>query len=158
MLMSCTVGKAQRKVWVMDMDMLIPVVGANVINNNRNLTTDSLGLCCIPDSCNTLVVSHVNYESSIINLDEVGDTIFLLSKILKLPEVVVFGNGKTRDYSALQKSLKMDKVEAQLAAADPNGGFKISLSSVAKILPKKWRPGYRKEQRRKRLKEILDNY
>ena len=107
----------------------------------------------------TITFSHVNYESRIINLDEVRDTVFMISKLLNLKEVVVFGHGKNRDYSDLQKSLKRDKIEAQLAAADPSVGFRIDLAKVVNaVIPKRWRPGYRKEQRKKRLKEILDNY
>ncbi|MCR5679205.1 MAG: carboxypeptidase-like regulatory domain-containing protein [Prevotella sp.] len=159
LLLGCARGAAQRKVMVMDMETMMPIAGANVTTNGRNVTTDSLGWCSVGDSCRTLVVSHVSYESSIVNIKAAGkDTVYLLSRYMMLPEVTVLGQGKGRDYSDLQKSLRLDKVEAQLAAADPNGGLKISLGSLAKLLPKKWRPGYKKEQRKKRLKEILENY
>jgi hypothetical protein len=150
---------AQRRLVVVDVETLAPVVGANVVSRDSTQTTDSIGHVFVSDSCMTITFSHVNYESRIINLDEVRDTVFMISKLLNLKEVVVFGHGKNRDYSDLQKSLKRDKIEAQLAAADPSVGFRIDLAKIVNaVIPKRWRPGYRKEQRKKRLKEILDNY
>lgn len=150
---------AQRRLVVVDVETLAPVVGANVVSRDSTQTTDSIGHVFVTDSCMTITFSHVNYESRIINLDEVRDTVFMISKLLNLKEVVVFGHGKNRDYSDLQKSLKRDKIEAQLAAVDPSVGFRIDLAKVVNaVIPKRWRPGYRKEQRKKRLKEILDNY
>lgn len=150
---------AQRRLVVVDVETLAPVVGANVVSRDSTQTTDSIGHVFVTDSCMTITFSHVNYESRIINLDEVRDTVFMISKLLNLKEVVVFGHGKNRDYCDLQKSLKRDKIEAQLAAADPSVGFRIDLAKVVNaVIPKRWRPGYRKEQRKKRLKEILDNY
>lgn len=154
-----SLATAQRQLVVVDVETLAPVVGANVVSRDSTQTTDSIGHVFVSDSCMTITFSHVNYESRIINLDEVRDTVFMISKLLNLKEVVVFGHGKNRDYSDLQKSLKRDKIEAQLAAADPSVGFRIDLAKVVNaVIPKRWRPGYRKEQRKKRLKEILDNY
>ena len=154
-----SLAMAQRRLVVVDVETLAPVVGANVVSRDSTQTTDSIGHVFVTDSCMTITFSHVNYESRIINLDEVRDTVFMISKLLNLKEVVVFGHGKNRDYSDLQKSLKRDKIEAQLAAADPSVGFRIDLAKVVNaVIPKRWRPGYRKEQRKKRLKEILDNY
>lgn len=154
-----SLAMAQRRLVVVDVETLAPVVGANVVSRDSTQTTDSIGHVFVSDSCMTITFSHVNYESRIINLDEVRDTVFMISKLLNLKEVVVFGHGKNRDYSDLQKSLKRDKIEAQLAAADPSVGFRIDLAKVVNaVIPKRWRPGYRKEQRKKRLKEILDNY
>ena len=154
-----SLAMAQRRLVVVDVETLAPVVGANVVSRDSTQTTDSIGHVFVSDSCMTITFSHVNYESRIINLDEVRDTVFMISKLLNLKEVVVFGHGKNCDYSDLQKSLKRDKIEAQLAAADPSVGFRIDLAKVVNaVIPKRWRPGYRKEQRKKRLKEILDNY
>jgi hypothetical protein len=154
-----SLATAQRRLVVVDVETLAPVVGANVVSRDSTQTTDSIGHVFVSDSCMTITFSHVNYESRIINLDEVSDTVFMISKLLNLKEVVVFGHGKNRDYSDLKKSLKRDKIEAQLAAADPSVGFRIDLAKVVNaVIPKRWRPGYRKEQRKKRLKEILDNY
>jgi hypothetical protein len=59
----------------------------------------------------------------------------------------------------LKKRLKMEKTEAELASIDPGVALRLDLwKAVAAVLPKRWRPGYKKELRKKRLKEILENY
>ena len=59
-------GFAQRRLVVVDVETLIPVVGANVISKDGNCTTDSLGYFSVSDSCKTLSFSHVNYESRLV--------------------------------------------------------------------------------------------
>ena len=68
-------GFAQRRLVVVDVETMIPVVGANVISKDGNCTTDSLGYFSVSDSCKTLSFSHVNYESRLVNLNEVRDTV-----------------------------------------------------------------------------------
>lgn len=150
-------AQAQRKLVVVDIETLLPVVAANVISKDGNCTTDSLGYFSVSDSCRTLSFSHVNYESRIINLNEVRDTVFLISKLLNIKEVVVFGHGPHDVLpEALKKQTEINKKEAQLAAIDPSNGGNL-LSLVGYIIPKKWRKNS-KEARRKRLKQILENY
>ena len=149
-------GFAQRRLVVVDVETMIPVVGANVISKDGNCTTDSLGYFSVSDSCKTLSFSHVNYESRLVNLNEVSDTIFLISKLLNIKEVLVFGHGERKELpDALKKQLEVDKKDAQLAAIDPSSGNLLSL--FAYLIPKKWRKNT-KEARRKRLKQILENY
>jgi len=149
---------AQRRLVVADMETLIPIAGANVISRDGTSTTDSLGYVSISDSCRTLTFSHVNYESRLINVDEVRDTVFLISKLLNIGEVVVLGRGKREEIpEALKKQLRFEKTDAQLAAADPSRGTNL-LELFGYIIPKSWRKGYRKEQRRKQLQKILEDY
>ena len=154
---STTQAVAQRRLVVVDVETLIPVAGANVVSREGTVTTDSLGHVSVSDSCKSLSLSHVNYESRLINLNELRDTVFMISKLLNLKEVVVFGHGKKRDYSELQRRLGLDRVEAQLAAAGSPGMDLVALFNTL-FVPKKWRASYRKKQRMKRLKEILDSY
>ena len=154
---STTLAVAQRRLVVVDVETLIPVAGANVVSREGTVTTDSLGHVSVSDSCKSLSLSHVNYESRLINLNEVRDTVFMISKLLNLKEVVVFGHGKKRDYSELQRRLGLDRVEAQLAAAGSPGMDHVALFNTL-FVPKKWRASYRKKQRMKRLREILDSY
>ena len=154
---STTQAVAQRRLVVVDVETLIPVAGANVVSREGTVTTDSLGHVSVSDSCKSLSLSHVNYESRLINLNEVRDTVFMISKLLNLKEVVVFGHGKKRDYSELQRRLGLDRVEAQLAAAGSPGMDLVALFNTL-FVPKKWRASYRKKQRMKRLREILDSY
>ena len=82
---------AQRRLVVVDVETLVPVIGANVVSADGNTTTDSLGYFSVSDSCRSLAFSHVNYEPRMINLTEVRDTVYLISKLLNVREVVVFG-------------------------------------------------------------------
>ena len=150
-------AQAQRKLVAIDIETLRPVAGANVMSKAGTTTTDSLGYVSVADSCKSLSFSHVNYESRLVNLDELNDTVFLISKLLNIKEVVIFGHGPHRVLpESLKRQLRLDKKEAQLAAIDPKSGGNL-LSLIGYIIPKKWRMSA-KEKRRKRLKEILDNY
>ena len=147
---------AQRRLVVVDVETLIPVVGANVVSKEGTTTTDSLGCFTVSDSCRSLAFSHVNYEPRMINLTEVRDTVFLISKLLNVREVVVFGHGPHDVLpEALKKQLKINKTEAELAAADPSGVNLLPL--LARLVPKKWRRN-KKEERLKRLRQILNDY
>ena len=147
---------SQRQLTVLDVETLEPIGGVNVSSKEGTFTTDSLGHICISDSCKTLIFSHVNYESRIINVNEVHDKVYLISKLLYLNEVVVFGNGKSSDISEdVKNQFKLEKTEAQLLSIDPKSVD--ILPFLTRLIPKKWRKNS-KSERRKRLKEILDDY
>jgi hypothetical protein len=147
---------AQRRLVVVDVETLVPVIGANVVSADGNTTTDSLGYFSVSDSCRSLAFSHVNYEPRMINLTEVRDTVYLISKLLNVREGVVFGHGPHDVLpEALKKQLKINKTEAELAAANPGGANLLPL--LARLIPKKWRKN-KKEERMKRLRQILDEY
>ena len=153
---AATQAFAQRRLVVVDVETLIPVAGANVVSKDGTTTTDSLGYFSVSDSCRSLAFSHVNYEPRMINLTEVRDTVFLISKLLNVREVVVFGHGPHDVLpEALKKQLKINKTEAALAAADPSAVNLLPL--LTRLVPKKWRRN-KKEERLKRLKQILDDY
>ena len=161
LLVLCSMGTlAQRRLVVVDMDLLVPVAGANVVSKQGVQTTDSMGVVYVAKDCKTITISHVNYESLILNLKkEEGDTIYMLSKLLNLQEVLVLGKGKQPDYRELNKGFQLDKTEAQLVGADPSKAASFDLGKViSALIPKKWRSSYKKAQRKKRLKEILDDY
>ena len=148
---------AQRRLVAVDVETLIPVTGANVMSSDGNTTTDSLGYFSVSDSCRTLAFSHVNYEPRIINIKEVRDTVFLISKLLNIREVVVFGHGPHDILpDALKKQLRMNKTEAALASIDPSSGGNL-LALLGRLIPKKWRKN-KKEERLKRMRQILDDY
>ncbi len=147
---------AQRRLVVIDVETLIPVDGANAVGNCFAVQTDSLGFITVPDSCRSLVFSHVNYESRIINLDEVRDTVFLISKLLNVKEVVVFGKTpQLEDYKDLQSHMRLSKTDLQLASIQsPNGNL---FGLLKYLIPKKWRKSA-KEKRKERLKQALEEY
>ena len=159
--MGVSAAFAQRQLVVADIETLNPVAGTSVQGKEHVVITDSLGRFFVPDSSRTLVFSHVNYESRIVNMDDLaGDTVYIISKLLNLKEVVVFGKAHYEEdgLDELRKSLHIQRTEAQLLAADPSKPATIPLGMLAKLLPKKWRPGYKKEQRRKRHEDILREY
>ena len=146
-------AQGQRRLVVVDLETRVPIRGVNVMSSTRTDTTNWQGLVTVPDSCRTLAFSHVNYESRILNVSEVRDTVFLITKLMSLREVVVFGKGKEDDkLKRLQESLRLDKTEAQLAAANPSSGG--NLLQLLSLLFKH----RHKETRKERLKRILEEY
>ena len=117
-------GFSQRHLVVVDVETLVPVVGANVVSNQGTSVTDSLGHVLVSDSCQSLSFTHVNYESRIINVTELRrDTVYMISKLLNIKEVVVFGKGPLEELPFdMKKELKRKAIDAQLAAANPNSG------------------------------------
>ena len=148
---------AQRQLRVVDVETLVPVAGANVVSKNRTAQTDSMGCITVSDTCKTLVFSHVNYESRMLNLEEVRDTVFLISKLLNLKEVVVFGQKKRDDkLKDLKNQLGLSPLDAQLIGASTNSGMNL-FGLIGKLIPNKWRKS-KKESRRERLKRIIEEY
>lgn len=152
---------AQRKLVVVDVETLIPIAQANVITKHQTVQTDSLGCVVVSDSCRSLVFSHVNYESRIVNLEEVRDTVFLISKLLNVREVVVLGKSKNKDdLSRLNRGLRLSKEELEMMKVNPSSGIDVK-GLVNMLIPKKWKEKWRKhtkEGRRERLKQILRDY
>ena len=153
----CSMGcLGQRRLSVIDFETLDPVGGASAAGNGFAIEADSLGVITIPDSCRSLLFSHVNYESRLINLEEVRDTVFLLSKLLSIKEVVVFGKTPlVDDYKDLQSHFRLSKTELQMISAQSTNGNLFGLLKY--LVPKKWRKSPKKK-RKERLKEIFENY
>lgn len=147
---------AQKHIVVVDVETGIPIGGVNVVTSTSKTTSDSLGHFAVSDSCRNLIMTHVNYESRIVKVEEVRDTVWMISKLLNVQEVTVYGKAKYRDdMKALRKQLRISKKEAQLLAADPSNGDLLKLLDV--IVPKKWLKNSKKA-RRERLKKTLENY
>lgn len=150
---SAAVVFGQRRFVVVDVETCVPIRGVNVTSSaHRNDTTDYQGMISVPDSCRTLSLTHVKYESRILNVDEVKDTIFLISKLMGLPEVTVFGHGKGEDeLKELKRQLRLEKTEAQLAAINPSAGFNV-LGLISKLVNR------RKDKRKERFRKMLEEY
>ena len=156
-LMYSLLLSAQRQLRVVDVETLMPVAGANVVTKESTAQTDSMGCITVSDSCRTLVFSHVNYESRMLNLEEVKDTVYLISKLLNLKEVVVFGHDKREDkMKDLKSQLGLSKTDAQLIAASSSQGMNL-FGLISKLIPNKWRKS-KKESRRERLKRVIEEY
>ena len=143
----------QRRLVVVDVETSVPIRGVNIVSSAHRVdTTDWQGFVTVPDTCHTLSLTHVNYESRILNLNEVKDTIFLISKLMGLNEVVVFGHGKGEDkLKELKKQLLINKTEMQLAAADPSVGVNV-LGLIQKLFKR------RKESKKERFRRLLEEY
>ena len=157
LLVVCVItATAQRRLVTVDVETGAPLRGVNVQSHHFIATTDSLGFVTIPDSLHTFLFSHVNYESSLINTYQTADTVYLISKLNNLGEVLVLGKGKKEDdgMDELRERIKKQaQIEAELAAANPNGNL---FGLIGYLIPKKWKN--RKENKRKRHAEILENY
>lgn len=148
---------AQKQFVVVDVETRVPICGVNVQSSaHRCDTTDWQGIITIPDTCQTLSLTHVKYESRILNTSEVNDTIFLISKLMGLNEVVVLGHGKGEDpLKELKSHLYLSKTEAQLAAADPSAGvnvFGIMNLIVRKLFKRN------KMSKKEKFKKMLQEY
>lgn len=154
MAVMCLAVQGQRRLVVVDFETRVPIRGVNVASSaHRTDTTDWQGMITVPDSCRTLAFSHVNYESRILNVSEVRDTVFLITKLMSLHEVVVYGKGKDEDkLKELRKRLRIDRTEAQLAAADPSRGGNL-LSLIGMLFKHR-----HKETRKERFKRMLEAY
>lgn len=146
-------ARAQRQLIVADVETHVPIRGVNVVSSSHRAdTTDWQGLVTVPDTCRSLSFSHVKYESRLLNISEVKDTVFLISKLMGLPEVTVYGQDLSEDrLKELKRQLRIAKTEAQLAAADPSRGFNV-LGLVQKLLKR------RKESKKERLRKMLEEY
>ena len=159
LLLWCAETSAQRRLVVVDVETGVPVVDANVTTEKGAGRTDSLGYICVNDSSKTLVLTHVNYESRMVKLENLRDTVFLISKLLNLKEVIVFGKDRQeKDYRELKKKMTPNVKDMQLAAAgaNMNGGLNL-MGLIGYLIPDKKKLS-KKERKKRKLKEILDNY
>ena len=132
----------QRRFVVVDIETGVPISDVNVVSSTHQAdTTNWQGLIDIPDTCRT------------VNVTELRDTVFLISKLLNLKEVVVFGKGKGNDEltERLKKQMRIDKTEKEWAAADPSAGFNV-LGLLSKLFSR------RKESKKEKLRRILEDY
>ena len=156
-LLSASVA-AQRRFVVCDVETFESISSMSVQSSAGVVVSDSLGYFSVPDTCKSLLLSHLNYESRMLNVNEVRDTVFLVSKDLGMREVVVFGRGKDDGLAdRINKLVALNKTDAQLLAIDPaNGGnlFALIGKAFGKLISKK----SSKAKRREKAREILENY
>lgn len=157
MLLSVSVA-AQRRLVVCDVETLEPISSVSVQSSVGVDTTDSLGYFSVPDTCKSLLLSHVNYESRLLHLNEVHDTVFLVSKYLGIREVVVFGKGKDDGLAErINKMVALNKTDAQLLAIDPASGGNL-LALIGRAIGKLFFKKNSKAKRKAKAREILENY
>lgn len=93
LMLSCVlVSRAQRHIVVVDMDTHIPIEGVSLkVDSCRPVKTDHNGKAEISELFETVSFSHLKYLSEKIKYEEMTDTMFLVSRNMMLPEVVVTG-------------------------------------------------------------------
>ena len=154
LLLSIQSLSAQKTIVVADIETFMPISDVSVRSKSGVEVTDSSGVITIAEDSKTLIFTHLNYESLMLNTSEIGDTVYLISKMSSLQEVVVFGQDKNRELpDALRDPLGMTKTDIQLAGASLEGGFNL-FGLIKSLIPKKWL----KNRKKDRVKDILDNY
>ena len=157
MLLSVAVA-AQRRLVVCDVETFQPISSVSVRSSAGVDVSDSLGYFSVPDTCKSLMLSHLNYESRLLHLNEVRDTIFLVSKDMGMREVVVFGKGKDDGLAdRINKMVVLNKTDAQLLAIDPASGGNL-FGLIGKAIGKLFLKKSSKAKRREKAREILKNY
>ena len=154
-LAGCLTASAQKKRVVVDGDTGRPIANVSITGKDFTVVTDSLGRFSLPKDCKTLVFSHINYVSYIVNVGDLEDKVALYPNYQQLDEVTVFGATTGEDPLAdLNSRLGLNKTDAQLIGANPNGNL---FGLLKYIIPKKWRTS-RKEREKERLKKALEDY
>ena len=85
-------SRAQLSAVVFDMETRRCVPGVTVYVNPRGSTvTDRYGRFVIVGKCNGITLSHGSFEPLSLDMSTVKDTIWLLPKMRRLDEVVIYG-------------------------------------------------------------------
>ena len=146
--------EAQRQCVVIDASTKQPLRGVFVrCDNDSTVKTPWNGLICLPDSFRTVSFSHPKFERRILKQSELEDSVFMLPSSQMLNEVVVYGKRTRRpDYvgiSAVDKRLIGTKVQNGF---DLLGLFKLITNPISRSIE------HKKEMKRQKNKNILDNY
>jgi len=139
---------------VVDGDTGQGIPNVSITGKGFTIVTDSLGRFVLPNDCKTLVFSHLNYTSYLANVNDIGDYVALYPNYQQLDEVMVFGTPGKNPLEELNSQLKINKTDAQLMTANPNGNL---LGLFKYLIPKKWRTS-KKKKREEELKKLLEEY
>jgi len=141
---------AQRQGVVVNMETGTPVCDVIVYTDGGESVVSSWdGSFTLRDSFTVVRFANPNFEKRAVSRQEFTDTIALLPAQNTLAEVEVWG--RRRD---INQNFRLDKTELQLQQPVQQG-FNI-LGFLGYLLPKD-RPS-RKERRRQRHQQLLDNY
>lgn len=147
-------GQKQKVRVVVDGDTGRGIPNVTITGKGFTIVSDSTGRFTLPADCKTLVFSHINYVSYLANVNDIGDCVLLYPNYQELNEVMVFGTPGKDPLEELNSQLKINKTDAQLINANPNGNL---FGLLKYLVPKKWRTS-KKERRKEELKKILEEY
>lgn len=141
--------RAQLSAVVFDIEMRRCVPGVTVyINPSGKTMTDSYGRFAVSGGCNGITLSHGSFEALSLDKSSVRDTIWLLPKMRRLDEVVIYGKKPKPGFdikAAIQRAA---------AGAGVRGGSGANFDFFSIFNPK----ARKHAKRRKEIKEMLDKY
>lgn len=147
-------ASAQRKGIVIDASTKQPLRNVFVrCDNDSTIKTPWDGTFQLPEKFQTVAFYHPNFEKRVLNHKELTDTVFMLPSARMLNEVVVYGKrGKIRDFT------RMTTIDKQLLGIKPTNGFDIL--GLLKLItnPIQRSIEHKKEVKKQKRKQILDNY
>ena len=147
-------ASAQRKGIVIDASTKQPLRNVFVkCDNDSTIKTPWDGTFQLPENFQTVAFYHPNFEKRVLNHKELTDTVFMLPSARMLNEVVVYGKrGKIRDFT------RMTTIDKQLLGIKPTNGFDIL--GLLKLItnPIQRSIEHKKEVKKQKRKQILDNY
>lgn len=146
---AATACRAQLSAVVFDIETRRCVPGVTVYANPSGKTeTDRYGRFTVNGDCNGITLSHGSFEPLALDKASVHDTIWLLPKMRRIDEVVIYGK---------KPKLGFDVKDAvQRAVHGAGGGVKAPSGFDFFSI---FNPKARKHaKRRKEIKEMLDKY
>ena len=141
--------RAQLSAVVFDIETRRCVPGVTVyINPSGKTMTDCYGRFAVSGDCNGITLSHGSFEPLALDKSAVRDTIWLLPKMRRLDEVVIYGKKPKPGFDI--------KAATQRAAAGagPRGGSGANIDFFSIFNPK----ARKHAKRHKKIKEMLDKY
>lgn len=139
-------GRAQVTGVVFDMETLRPVSGVKIYMNPAGRTdTDIYGRFNIGAEVNSVTFTHGSFESLSMNVEEIRDTVWLIPKMRRLDEVVIYGVKPKLGFDM------KDAVRRNIGGAG-RGPSGMDIFSIFNFKANK------QARRRKEIKKMLDKY
>lgn len=142
-------SRAQLSAVVYDMETRRCVPDVKVyINPRGTVVTDRYGRFVITGKCNSITLSHGSYEALSLARSSVRDTIWLLPKMRRLDEVVIYGKKPRPGFDIGEATRRA------AAGTGIKGGSGTNFDFFSIFNPK----ARKHAKRRKKIKEMLDKY
>lgn len=142
-------SRAQLSAVVYDMETRRCIPDVKVyINPRGTVMTDRYGRFVITGKCNSITLSHGSYEALSLARSSVRDTIWLLPKMRRLDEVVIYGKKPKPGFDIGEATRRA------AAGTGIKGGSGTNFDFFSIFNPK----AHKQAKRRKKIKEMLDKY
>ncbi len=139
--------EAQTNGIVFDAESRRPVQGVKIYINPRGMVlTDRNGRFHIPQKCNSVTMTHLNYVSRSLNSEELKDTIWLLPRLHRLDEVVITAKGPKVGFN-IDETVRKNSMQG---AAKAPSGLGFDFFSLFKK--------HKSKKKQKRIDKILKDY